>query len=146
MNAIFLPEHASLLEVRGVNASLSLADHWHPQISRGSGFRYFWWGLFMQDEALVGKSGLDEEGFYADAERNWKSFMLRRRDQNVQLTWPHLSFMLERIAETNRNVTRFRELFGRHFEYYDKGAIYEVLPGERLPQRHKGANSVQKGR
>ena len=47
-NAIFMPTHASMVEVRGANASLSLADHWHPQISRGSGFRYFWWGLFYQ--------------------------------------------------------------------------------------------------
>ena len=73
MNAIFLPEHASMIEVRtmhvhhrpttrtlsltstliltivltliqvrGLNASLNLADHWHPQISSRSGFRYFW--------------------------------------------------------------------------------------------------------
>ena len=61
MNAIFMPLHSSLVEVRGINASFSLADHWHPQISRGSGFQYFWWGLFVQDPTLVGKSGLDAE-------------------------------------------------------------------------------------
>ena len=146
MNAIFMPEHASLIEVRGLNASRSLADHWHPMISRYSGFRYFWWGLFMQDPEYVGRSGLDEEGFYADAERNWKSFMLRKRDQNVRLTWPHLSFMLEKVRSLNRNVTRFRKMFGGHFDYYgteqNPGVVYEVLPGHRLPQRHKGASTL----
>ena len=137
MNAIFMPEHASLLEVRGLNASMSLADHWHPQISRGSGFKYLWWGLMVSDPSLVGKSGLDEEGYYADAERNWKSFMLRKRDQNVQLTWPHLQFMLERIARLDRDATRFKRLFGNHFDYY-KNVVYEVVPGHRLPQRHPG--------
>lgn len=136
MNAVFLPDHASLVEVRGANASFSsLADQWHPQISRGSGFRYFWWGLLMQDPAFVGKSGLDEEGYYADAEKgNWKSFILRKRDQNVKLTWPHLSFMLERIARNDGNATLFAKRFGRLFDYY-AGVVYEVHPGHRLPKR-----------
>ena len=139
MNAIFLPRHASLLEVRGANASMSLADHWHPQISRGSGFHYFWWGLIVQDRTLLGRSGLDEQGYYADADRNWKTFMFRKRDQNVQLTWPHLSFMLDRIGRVNRNVTKFARLFGNHFDYYG-GVVWEVLPGRALPQRHKHPN------
>ena len=79
MNAIFLPEHSSMIEVRGLNASLSLADHWHPQISRGSGFQYFWWGLMISDPAFVGRSGLDNMGFYADADKgNWKNFVRAR--------------------------------------------------------------------
>ena len=108
-------------------------------ISRGSGFRYFWWGLMIQDPLLVARSVLDVEGFYSDAERgNWRSFMLRRRDQNVMLTWPHLNFMLERIARVERNATRFAQLYGSGpFSYY-ANAVFEVPPGHRLPQRHPG--------
>ena len=45
--------------------------------------------------------------------------MLRKRDQNVELQWPHLSFMLERIARMDRNETRFKK------------AIEAVLPEAR---------------
>ena len=142
---------SSMIEVRGRNASMNLADHWHPQIARGSGFQYFWWGLVMQDPAFVAKSGLDAGGFYADADKgNWKSFMFRKRDQNVRLTWPHLNFMLRQIDDVNLNATRFSTMFGKSFEYYGGsakpsttnaalGVVYEILPGHALPQKHPPA-------
>ena len=110
-------------------------------------------GVGVLDQVLT----LDAGGFYADAERgNWRSFMFRKRDQNVRLTWPHLSFMLRKIDDVKRNATRFSAMFGKQFEYYGGsvsrstsnaavGVVYEVLPGHRLPQRHKGADTVQKG-
>jgi hypothetical protein len=141
MNAIFLPEHASMIEVRGLNASMNLADHWHPQISRSSGFQYLWWGLIINDPALVGQSGLDSQGFYGDADKgNWKAFMFRKRDQNVKLVWPHLGYLLQKVLKVDRNVTTFKSLFGRGFNYYgtEKGAgvVYEAIPGHHLPRRH----------
>ena len=100
----------------------------------------------MQDPAHVGRSGLDQEGFYAGADGgNWKHFMFRKRDQNARVTWPHLSFLLGRIAAVDKNATLFAERFGRGFEYYhgkpphDEGVVYEVLPGQRLPVRHRPA-------
>lgn len=145
MNAIFLPLHSSMVEVRGINASMNLADHWHPQISRGSHFQYFWWGLIAQDPAYVERSGLDSAGFYGDADHgNWKAFMFRKRDQNVRLTWPHLSFMLRHIVQVDRNATLFANMFGKFFEYYNggrghSGVVYEIRQGYRVPQLHKVA-------
>ena len=142
--AMFMCEHSSLIEVRGANASMNMADHWHPLMSRSSGFRYFWWGLIVQDPEYVGRSGLEQEGFYAGADSgNWRHNMFRKRDQNVRVTWPHLSFLLGRIAAVDKNVTHFEERFGQGLDFYhgkpphDEGVVFEVLPGRRLPVRHR---------
>ena len=71
--------------------------------------------------------------------------MLRKRDQNVELQWPHLSFMLERIARMDRNETRFKKLLGNMFNYY-RGVVWEVQPGHKRPVQHNGKRPGEKRR
>ena len=71
--------------------------------------------------------------------------MFRRRDQNARVTWPHLSFMLGRVAAVDRNATLFASIYGHAFQYYQggsghaEGVVFEVKPGEELPQPHPEA-------
>ena len=77
MNAIFMPPHASLLELRGRREgdpwTFSLADRWHPDIARksnswGQGAKartsYLFWALVLADPQLVEPSAIEVAGFY----------------------------------------------------------------------------------
>ena len=93
------------------------ANQWNPLISQQSGFQLFWWGLFMEDPALVTISALEEAGLADDA----------IRDQNVRLLWRHLEPMLGRVASTDKNPEAYREAWGGNA---DRNA-FTVRPGHQ---------------
>ena len=112
-----------LRQVRGNNADkMFWANHWNPLISHQSGFKLFWWGLFVEDPALVSVSELEASGIVDDA----------IRDQNVVLLWQHLEPVLRRVASANKDPEAFREVCGEKADHN----VFKVVPGKSEPEPH----------
>lgn len=136
MNAVFMPYHSSLVEVRGLNADNYYANRWHPQISLASSFGYLWWGLLVQDPGLAQPSRLETEGgLYNDSD--WRSIAYRKRDQDVRLLWRHLHVVLTEVARVGRSKEQYAALFGRGLEHHFATTAFEALPSG-LVRRHRG--------
>ena len=131
-NAAYMPPGSSVIEVRGVNCSKHyFMDIWMPKICKQSGFKLFWWGLFVEDATLVTRSDADLEGRY-DARRSWRDFLQAKLDQNVQVQWRHLRFMLHQVADTRRNSTAYRMRYGRNAD----DVAWDVTRREADPVAH----------
>ena len=134
MNAVFMPDASSVVEVRGNNGTKMYANNWHPSIVAESKFGYLFWAIIVQDPTLVAESRLETQGgFYADYARSWKSHMFKKRDQNVELRWEHLAPVLGEIAALNRSKVLYRKLFGTGLQFFSSEKTKGVVRARPWP-------------